>query len=105
MESLFRLVDSVEKFGQFNSDAERSALAKIVLSRFLEAVIESVRQPSRHAELQLIWDLCFLRAACSDWGKSLSKSAILLDEEIRRSFQVRRLSIISDKINLSLRIS
>ena len=89
MDSLLHLVASIEKFAQFKDVAQRSSIARIVLSRFTDAVIDLLHQSERCYELRLVWDLYFLKAICDEWGESLSEPSTLLDHTIKGSFQVR----------------
>ncbi|EJD03576.1 uncharacterized protein FOMMEDRAFT_145857 [Fomitiporia mediterranea MF3/22] len=87
MNALLSLVESVEKFGHFKDDTQRSAVAKTILIRFVDVIAESLQQSKRQPDLQLIRDLDFLKAICDEWGTPLKKSASSLDRTIEKSYQ------------------
>lgn len=93
MESLLTLVESIDKFAQFKNVAQRSSIAKIVLSRFSDTFVESIREQKGCINTQQIWDSAFLKTICADWGDALSESVALLNEAVRQSYQVTKFLI------------
>ncbi|KAL5535843.1 hypothetical protein ACEPAF_3937 [Sanghuangporus sanghuang] len=87
MDSLLILVESIDRFAQFKNVSQRSAIAKVLLTRFSNTTVDSIRESADLAQVQLIWDLSFLKAICDEWGTVLCESVASLDKVVRHSYQ------------------
>ncbi|KAL5494903.1 hypothetical protein ACEPAI_365 [Sanghuangporus weigelae] len=87
MDSLLILVEPIDRFAQFKNASQRSAIAKVLLTRFSNTMVDSIRESTDLAQVQLIWDLSFLKAICDEWGTVLGESVASLDKAVRHSYQ------------------
>ncbi|KAL5533894.1 hypothetical protein ACEPAG_354 [Sanghuangporus baumii] len=86
MDSLLILVESIDRFAQFKNVSQRSAIAKILSTRFSNTMVDSIRESTDLAQVQLVWDLSFLKAICDEWGTVLCESVASLDKAVRHSY-------------------
>ncbi|KAI5121815.1 hypothetical protein M0805_003251 [Coniferiporia weirii] len=87
MDALFSLIDTVQSYGLFKDHTQRSAVVKVILDQFSDAIVTSLQDPRDFTNIQFIWDLHFLKAICNEWGPTLSSSTTTLDEAIRKLCQ------------------